>query len=71
MTIYDASPYLDGNFAPVTEELTATDLVVTGSIPAELEGRFVRNGPNPRTIPKVDKTPLVPGRRNGARDPPW
>jgi carotenoid cleavage dioxygenase len=37
----------DGNFAPVTEEVTATDLAVTGSIPAELDGRFLRNGPNP------------------------
>jgi len=55
MTTYDATPYLDGNFAPVAEEVTATDLAVTGSIPAELEGRFVRNGPNPRSIPDVDK----------------
>ncbi|MFE6921011.1 carotenoid oxygenase family protein [Nocardia sp. NPDC057663] len=39
--------YLDGNFAPVTEELTATDLPVTGEIPAFLDGRYVRNGPNP------------------------
>jgi carotenoid cleavage dioxygenase len=41
------SPYLTGNFAPVHEEVTAFDLAVTGSIPAELDGRYVRNGPNP------------------------
>jgi carotenoid cleavage dioxygenase len=42
------NPYLqDGNFAPVTEEVTVADLAVTGTIPAELDGRFLRNGPNP------------------------
>jgi carotenoid cleavage dioxygenase-like enzyme len=39
--------YLAGNFAPVEQELTAFDLPVTGEIPAELEGRWLRNGPNP------------------------
>ncbi len=38
---------LQGNFAPVTEEVTAFDLPVTGRIPAELNGRYLRNGPNP------------------------
>ncbi len=42
--------YLLGNMAPVEQELTAFDLPVTGSIPAELEGRWLRNGPNPRTV---------------------
>jgi carotenoid cleavage dioxygenase-like enzyme len=42
-----ANPYLAGNYAPVTEELTAFDLPVDGTIPAELEGRWLRNGPNP------------------------
>jgi carotenoid cleavage dioxygenase len=41
------NPYLDGNYAPVEEELTAFDLPVVGTIPAELEGRWLRNGPNP------------------------
>ena len=39
--------YLEGNFGPVHEELTAADLPVTGTIPAELDGRLIRNGPNP------------------------
>ncbi|MEX0767932.1 MAG: carotenoid oxygenase family protein [Microthrixaceae bacterium] len=42
------NPYLSGNFAPVTEEVTAFDLDVTGQIPVELNGRYLRNGPNPR-----------------------
>ena len=41
------NPYLSGNFAPVREELTAFDLPVTGTIPAELRGRLLRIGPNP------------------------
>ncbi len=39
--------YVDGPFAPVAEERTAFDLPVTGTLPAELTGRYVRNGPNP------------------------
>ena len=39
--------YLEGNFAPVLTESTVTSLDVTGSIPEDLIGRFVRNGPNP------------------------
>ena len=39
--------YVTGNFAPVAEELVAYDLPVTGSVPAELVGRYLRNGPNP------------------------
>jgi carotenoid cleavage dioxygenase len=39
--------YLEGNFGPVQEETTAVDLPVTGTIPPELDGRLLRNGPNP------------------------
>jgi carotenoid cleavage dioxygenase len=39
--------YLDGAFAPVTEEVTATDLPIDGELPAGLDGLYVRNGPNP------------------------
>src|SRR5437763_1795194 len=42
-----ANHFLEGLFAPVTEEVTAFDLPVTGRIPAELTGRYLRNGPNP------------------------
>jgi carotenoid cleavage dioxygenase len=43
--------FLDGNFAPVTEEVTAVDLPVTGRVPDELTGRLLRIGPNPMTPP--------------------
>ena len=42
------APHLLGNFAPVPDELTVTDLPVTGTIPPELNGWYLRNGPNPR-----------------------
>ena len=42
----EANPYLLGSYASVADESTYTDLQVTGTIPAELEGRFLRNGPN-------------------------
>ena len=43
----DRSPFRQGRYEPVTEEVTAFDLPVTGSLPAELDGRYLRNGPNP------------------------
>ena len=46
------NPYLSGTMAPVLDEVTAVDLPVTGSLPEELEGRWLRNGPNP--IGEVD-----------------
>jgi len=41
--------YLEGNFAPVFEERTVDSLEVIGTIPPELNGRLLRNGPNPQT----------------------
>ncbi|WUI02183.1 carotenoid oxygenase family protein [Spirillospora sp. NBC_00431] len=41
------NPYLRGLLAPVTEEVTAYDLPVTGRIPSGLRGRYLRIGPNP------------------------
>jgi len=42
-----AHPFLTGIHAPIHDERTLTDLPVTGTIPAELAGRYVRIGPNP------------------------
>jgi len=41
--------HLQGNGRPTQEELTLTDLKVVGKIPAELDGRYLRNGANPFT----------------------
>ena len=46
----DARPFhMRGNYAPVPDELTTYDLPVTGAIPPELDGWYLRNGSNPRT----------------------
>lgn len=42
-----ANRYLQGNFGAVSEEVTVTELPVTGTIPDFLDGRYLRNGPNP------------------------
>ena len=46
-TAESQNPYLEGFLAPVRAEVTATDLPVTGHIPEHLDGRYLRNGPNP------------------------
>lgn len=40
-------PFLSGIHRPMTEELTLTDLPVTGTIPPVFDGRYLRIGPNP------------------------
>jgi carotenoid cleavage dioxygenase len=46
-TVKPANPYLEDFLAPVSAEVTAHDLRVTGHIPEHLDGRYLRNGPNP------------------------
>jgi carotenoid cleavage dioxygenase-like enzyme len=47
-TIDDRTPaHLLGNGRPVHDERTIEHLPVTGAIPPELDGRYVRNGANP------------------------
>ena len=41
--------WLQGNFAPVTNEVVLENLEVNGSIPSELDGLYVRNGSNPQS----------------------
>ena len=41
------NPYLVGVHAPMRSELTLHDLPVTGSIPAGLDGRYLKMGANP------------------------
>jgi carotenoid cleavage dioxygenase-like enzyme len=42
--------YASAAFAPVYDERTSWHLPVTGSIPEELDGVFLRNGPNPPPV---------------------
>ncbi|GEL22388.1 carotenoid cleavage dioxygenase [Pseudonocardia sulfidoxydans NBRC 16205] len=43
--------HLTGPYAPVTAEVDVTDLPVEGELPADLDGAYLRNGPNPRFSP--------------------
>jgi len=43
----DAHPFLTGIHAPMERELTLTEMEVSGAIPAALDGRYLRIGPNP------------------------
>ncbi|MEH6557968.1 MAG: carotenoid oxygenase family protein [Oceanicoccus sp.] len=43
----DDNPILQGNFGPVSEELTLHPLEVVGTLPDALNGTLLRNGPNP------------------------
>jgi carotenoid cleavage dioxygenase len=48
-TLFGAGDYFQrDNYAPVADELTEFDLPVEGAIPVELDGWYLRNGPNPR-----------------------
>jgi carotenoid cleavage dioxygenase-like enzyme len=51
-TATEANPYLAGGYAPTHEEVTLTDLEVAGEIPDDLNGVYVRNGPNPQFEPR-------------------
>jgi carotenoid cleavage dioxygenase-like enzyme len=46
-----AEPHLRGAFAPQVREVDTPDLIVEGKLPAEIEGDYLRNGPNPRFSP--------------------
>ena len=51
MTAPTTNPYLSGNYAPIPDEVTFTDLEVVGTIPEALDGRYLRTGPNPHVAP--------------------
>jgi carotenoid cleavage dioxygenase len=46
------NPYLHGPYAPTVNEIEASDLPVSGELPADLVGAYYRNGPNPVYQPK-------------------
>ncbi|MFI2028283.1 carotenoid oxygenase family protein [Streptomyces buecherae] len=41
-------PYVSGHYTPLVDEVTAHGLTVHGTLPPELNGRYFRNGHNPR-----------------------
>ncbi|WP_412754873.1 carotenoid oxygenase family protein [Legionella donaldsonii] len=53
-----ANPFLQNNFAPIHEESDFHNLVVQGKIPPDLQGCYMRNGPNPAFAPISYTFPL-------------
>ncbi len=49
---HSVQPFLSGNFAPVRRELDVAELTVIGEIPSDIDGMFLRNGPNPQLDPE-------------------
>ena len=65
-----ANPYLQGNFAPVHEEVTATELAVTGRVPECPLWPLPAERPESGVGARAGGLPLVHRRRDGPRDPP-
>lgn len=51
MRTHEENPFLQGNFSPVHDERADLSLEVIGQLPREIDGLFLRNGPNPRFTP--------------------
>jgi carotenoid cleavage dioxygenase len=49
MATATGNKWLEGPYAPIEGDVTAVDLEVVGTVPEELDGRYLRNGPNPVT----------------------
>ncbi len=54
------SPYLQGHYAPTHDEVEASNLRVTGEIPAALRGVYMRNGAN-QAFPPLGKYHIFDG----------
>jgi carotenoid cleavage dioxygenase len=46
------NPYLHGVHAPIVDEIERDNLEVIGELPGDLEGAYLRNGPNPVFKPR-------------------
>jgi carotenoid cleavage dioxygenase len=67
-------PVRDRYCVPVPDEITAHDLPVVGSLPPQLTGLYVRNGPNPRPgspLPFIAGDGMVHGVRLEAGRALW
>jgi len=45
-------PHLTGSMAPISDELISDTLPITGKVPTDLNGVYLRNGSNPKFEPK-------------------
>jgi carotenoid cleavage dioxygenase-like enzyme len=69
MTSTDTSAaiFSSGSYAPVPDEIEIADLEVIGAIPPELDGRYLRNGPNPMPGDKAGHWFVGRGMLHGVR----
>ncbi|MFD0690519.1 carotenoid oxygenase family protein [Actinomadura fibrosa] len=58
---------LPGHLRSVPDEIEARDLPVTGALPADLAGRYVRNGPNALPGTTTGHLQVGPGMLHGVR----
>ena len=49
---FPADPFFSGNYAPISFEADASDLLLRGELPRDLAGTLYRNGPNPQYAPR-------------------
>jgi carotenoid cleavage dioxygenase-like enzyme len=59
--------YVPAHMTPVPDEIDAVDLHVTGTLPPELTGRYLRNGPNPLPGENVAHLFIGQGMLHGVR----
>lgn len=52
------SPFLQNGYAPIHSEIYVDNLEVVGEIPLELNGSYLRNGPNPYFTPYTYTYPI-------------
>ena len=43
---HSTNPFLSGNYAPIKDELSVTHLPIVGKLPSDMQGIYMRNGPN-------------------------
>eukprot|EP00741_Cyanophora_paradoxa_P007033 tig00001071_g6805.t1 len=56
-----ANPFLNGNHYPQHNEMVVADLQIDGELPRDIDGTYVRNGPNPQFVPKDMKYHVFDG----------
>jgi len=50
------NPFLKGNFAPVDHEHSYEMIdIIAGEVPKDINGVYLRNGPNPKFFPKNNR----------------
>ncbi|MFE0875969.1 carotenoid oxygenase family protein [Streptomyces smyrnaeus] len=59
--------YVRGRFAPAPEAHSVADLTVRGTLPADLNGRYLRSGPNPLSGQREKHWFTGPGMLHGIR----